>query len=48
MKNINVTMVVSTMVGLAAFGVAMYAVAKLPGGNPVTDTVKKVAEVAGS
>ena len=38
--------VISVMAGIAAFGVVMYLIRKLPSGNVVTDTVKKVAEVA--
>lgn len=45
MNNIDKKIVISVMAGIAAFGLVMYAVSKLPSGNVVTDTVKAAAEV---
>ena len=45
MQNVDTKIVISVMVGIAAFGAAMWFVAKLPSGNIVTDTVKKAADV---
>lgn len=43
----NKSIVVSVMAGIAAFGVVLYAVRNfLPGGNVVTDTIKKGASIA--
>lgn len=38
--------VISVMAGIAAFGAVLWAVKQLPGNNVVTNTVKKVADVA--
>ena len=48
MGNLDTKIVISVMAGIAAFGAVMYAVSKLPSGNIVTDTVKKVAKVVES
>ena len=45
MNNVDMKIVLSVMAGIAAFGAVMYVISKLPSGNIVTDTVKKVAEV---
>ena len=45
MGNVDTKIVLSVVVGIAAFGAVMYAISKLPSGNIVTDTVKKAAEV---
>lgn len=44
----NKTIIVSVMIGIAAFGACMFLIAKLPGGNIVTDTIKQAAAVAKS
>ena len=38
--------VISVMLGIAAFGATMWAIKMLPSGNVITDTVKKVANIA--
>ena len=45
MNNVDMKIVISVMAGIAAFGVVMYVISKLPSGNIITDTVKNAAEV---
>lgn len=45
MKYVDPKIVVSVLIGIAAFGAAMAAINMLPGGNIVTDSVKKAAEI---
>jgi len=44
MNKIDTTIIISSMLGIAAFGAIMFAIGKLPGGNPVTDTLQEVAD----
>lgn len=41
----NKTIILSVMVGLAAFGATLFLISKLPAGNIITDTIKKGAAI---
>jgi hypothetical protein len=47
-RTMDKKVVISVVIGIAAFGVAKWLIGKLPSGNVITDTVKKAAAVASS
>lgn len=48
MQNVDKKIVMSVVAGIAVFGAIYWATRQLPTGNAITDTVKKVADVAAS